>query len=68
MKKTLATLATLGTLALTGCSGIGVGVTMGEPIVPEVQEIQTPDGRTVTCVIDRKSQGVALSCDWEGAK
>lgn len=68
MKKTIATLAIAGMLTLTGCSGIGVGVTMGEPIVPDVQEIQTPDGRTVTCVIDRLPQGVALSCDWDGAK
>lgn len=65
MKKSIAAGVLILGLALTGCGGTSTNI---EYRVPEVQEVKTPDGRTVTCVIERRAQGVALSCDWEGAK
>ena len=52
-------------LTLTACGAENLDSTHENHLTPRVV---TVDGRDVTCVIYRPTNGGGVSCDWEGAR
>lgn len=49
-------------LTLAGCSATGVGWNAVE------RDVKLNNGKTVTCLVAKGTDGLAITCDWAGEK